>query len=587
MIIARVHQTGKIHYGHCAKIIAGICDALAYAHSARGEDGEPLGLVYRDLSPETVLVSMEGIAKLLDFGMAPHQAAPKQLTHRMDVFRVGGILYELTTGIDPLRNRGDIPAEAPEHALRGRYRKPSEIVAGYPLEMERLVLSALDPDGANQRPSAQELSDRLEEFAASPEHRSGPRPLAAWLRELFPEVAPAPSRPVPVLAAAPPPDMAVTVAARPVRSERGVVPRAEQREDQLAARRAAGADRARTAHPFPDSPHHDRPLAGYARPPSSGGGFWKWAALAAVAFAVGSAAMALLRRAPPPRMAQVSPLPPSPRLSGLPPSPPRPAAPTRPIGSAGDPERSSLSSESLARQEVAPGASDPLSERSRRSERSRPIVRPGRPVRRHALLTKRPGPLQGPASHDPAPAQNPAASHEGPPSREAAPSESPPAPRPAEVPAPVPAPSPPRPAPPPTPTRPAPSAEAPPSIAERAARSGPAISATPKSPVPIPTLPRMVLNPQPEQLARVCQAVEATAVSLAGVSPEFARGVTGPLRRVVRRQVPVYPIAMYYFVVREAASKHDSATAAANLAAAQASGAIARYKDLPGIESNP
>ena len=44
---------------------------------------------------------------------------------------------------------------------------------------------------------------------------------------------------------------------------------------------------------------------------------------------------------------------------------------------------------------------------------------------------------------------------------------------------------------------------------------------------------------------------------------------------------------MYYFVVREAGLGHDRATAAANLAAAQRSGLILRYKDLPGIDTSP
>jgi len=109
----------------------------------------------------------------------------------------------------------------------------------------------------------------------------------------------------------------------------------------------------------------------------------------------------------------------------------------------------------------------------------------------------------------------------------------------------------------------------------------------PRSPVPIPSLPRVVRDPEPEQLARVCQAVEAAVIALAGVSPGFAIGITGPLRRAAARQAAVYPIGMYYFVVREAGSKHDSVTAAANLASAQSSGAILRFKDLPGKDTAP
>jgi hypothetical protein len=73
-------------------------------------------------------------------------------------------------------------------------------------------------------------------------------------------------------------------------------------------------------------------------------------------------------------------------------------------------------------------------------------------------------------------------------------------------------------------------------------------------------------------VARVCQQVEVAAVSLAGVNPEFARNITAPLRRVARPNTPIYPAAMYYFIVREAAAKHDKQLAAANLAAAHSSG---------------
>jgi hypothetical protein len=75
-------------------------------------------------------------------------------------------------------------------------------------------------------------------------------------------------------------------------------------------------------------------------------------------------------------------------------------------------------------------------------------------------------------------------------------------------------------------------------------------------------------------LTRVCQQVESAAISLAGVPSDFARGITVPLRRQVRPNTPIYPMAMYYFVVREAAQKRDRNTAAANLAAAHASGLI-------------
>jgi hypothetical protein len=108
----------------------------------------------------------------------------------------------------------------------------------------------------------------------------------------------------------------------------------------------------------------------------------------------------------------------------------------------------------------------------------------------------------------------------------------------------------------------------------------------PKASVPPPSLPRVYISQDGEGLARVCHAVESAVVSLAGVSPEFARGITAPMRRQVRTNAPVYPIAMYWFIVREAGLRRDSVTAAANLAAAQSSGTIVHLKDLPGIDKS-
>ena len=99
-----------------------ICRGLSYAHSTRGDEGEPLDLVHRDLKPSNVMISLAGQAKLMDFGIAkassnlfdttatgiakgtPLYMSPEQLRGirplkpASDLFSLGVLLYEMTSG---------------------------------------------------------------------------------------------------------------------------------------------------------------------------------------------------------------------------------------------------------------------------------------------------------------------------------------------------------------------------------------------------------------------------------------------------------------------------------------------------------
>ena len=99
----------------------------------------------------------------------------------------------------------------------------------------------------------------------------------------------------------------------------------------------------------------------------------------------------------------------------------------------------------------------------------------------------------------------------------------------------------------------------------------------------MPRLPRTHESRDAAELGRLFSTIENEAVGQAGVSPEFARGVTGPLRRLLegRRQLVTYPVGVYYFIVSEAARGHDKRTAAQNLIANHENEGIRKLSALP------
>ena len=169
-------------------IAAGIASGLAYAHERNGPDGQPLGVVHRDISPSNVLVSYEGGIKLVDFGiarasirstetrtgavkgklsyMSPEQCLGEELNHRSDIFSLGVVLYELTTSARMFRYKADDSDYlVMNRIVTGKVVPPTDHLSNYPPALQAIVLKAVAREPAERYQSARELLVDLERFA--------------------------------------------------------------------------------------------------------------------------------------------------------------------------------------------------------------------------------------------------------------------------------------------------------------------------------------------------------------------------------------------------------------------------------------
>jgi eukaryotic-like serine/threonine-protein kinase len=168
------------------RIVASACEGLFYAHSKTDDKGQPLKVVHRDISPQNILISFDGSVKLVDFGiakaadaqsmtrsgaikgkfayMSPEQAGGRVVDQRSDLFSIGLVLYELLTGVRPLKR--DTELATLQAALECKIEPPSK-VADVPRELDSVVMGALARAADDRYRDARTFQMELEEFLVS------------------------------------------------------------------------------------------------------------------------------------------------------------------------------------------------------------------------------------------------------------------------------------------------------------------------------------------------------------------------------------------------------------------------------------
>jgi serine/threonine-protein kinase len=191
---------------HALAIALGCCAGLAYAHDKRDLDGEPMGIVHRDVSPQNVLVTFTGDVKLVDFGiakagrgqvedtgsgqlkgkvpyMSPEQARGEVLDNRSDIFSLGIMLFELCTGRRLFRGKNEM--ETLRKIVEEEYPRPRELNPSLSPRLEEIILRALEKSPERRYQSARDMQVDLEDLIRAEQLKVSPVSLGAWMADLF------------------------------------------------------------------------------------------------------------------------------------------------------------------------------------------------------------------------------------------------------------------------------------------------------------------------------------------------------------------------------------------------------------------
>ena len=205
-LLNRAAERGGMPVGVAAALAGQILAGLHAAHELSDHD-EPLGVVHRDVSPHNILVTYEGVAKLVDFGiakatrqssgntetgevkgkfsyMAPEQILGGDVDRRCDIFAAGIVLYFLSTGRHPFKHHN---TAAVIHSITTDepVAPPSSFMEDYPAELEQVLMKALEKDVNERWATAEDMRVALERAMPDAFDEEGDAALRAFMERML------------------------------------------------------------------------------------------------------------------------------------------------------------------------------------------------------------------------------------------------------------------------------------------------------------------------------------------------------------------------------------------------------------------
>jgi serine/threonine protein kinase len=198
-----------------AFLISEACRGIHYAHQCHDKDGQPTGLIHRDLKPTNILLSEQGVVKIIDFGLAkagqtlqtqtgklkgtpmymsPEQARGMDLDHRSDIFSLGVVFYELCTGHRLFAR--EHPFATVHAVIKDDIPRFADIVpdVAIPASIEVLIRSMLEKNPTLRPQSAKDVKEAIKSALADEQIRMDADDLAFLMEDLA--IEPASMQPV-------------------------------------------------------------------------------------------------------------------------------------------------------------------------------------------------------------------------------------------------------------------------------------------------------------------------------------------------------------------------------------------------------